>query len=79
MRLDNGGFAPILRAGCVSSVGGGFNKSTSILESIVPLHLLGPRVFEISDGEWTALYDDDASSPACLVITASVVSTASTC
>jgi hypothetical protein len=69
MRLDKGGFAPISSFGCACSVGGGFRRSPDVDESIVPFLLLGSRVFEMSDGEWMELYELEASSPACLVMT----------
>jgi hypothetical protein len=77
MSVDNGGLAPTFNTGCADSVGGGLSTSTLVPKSIVPLRLLGPSVVEMRFGEWTELYDDEASRPAYLVITVVVFSMAS--
>ena len=51
MSVDNGGLAPISNTGCEDSAGGGLSRSTLVAESIIPLRLLGPSVFEIRFGE----------------------------
>jgi hypothetical protein len=55
MRELSAGLAPISNLGCVASVGGGFRRSVGAEESILPFRLVGPRVLEMSDGEWAEL------------------------
>lgn len=51
MRDCKGGFAPISSFGCADSVGGGLRRFEDVDESILPFRLVGPRVFDRSDGE----------------------------
>jgi hypothetical protein len=55
--------------GWAEGVGGGFSRSISAEESIMPFLLLEERVLGMREGECTELYAGEALRPACLVIT----------